>query len=477
LTEAPSYAYYEFPERVSDRLSYGENHPERRAFYKVLDGVRNKGRELKRLHEVVEFIEEDVEPDKEYPDEPVTYLGLEDIEPNTGKAWFKTMLGREILSTSKRIYRGNIVFAGLRPYLNKAHLVKIEKALGSAELFVVQPKESLVLPKFLLKYLLSDLTLTQTKWILTGCSYPRLNVEDFKQLLVIRPEKEEQKEILRKIEPLEREMERGGVETVKLVNECRNLILTKLGIKMPSPPTFSPTIRDYFTRWVDENSERLDFVYHHPWMDKIRSLLDSLKTVKLEEVIEPHIDYGITASGRETGVFPFINIENLEPDGRLNTSDIKYIDDAEENELVRPMDILLSRSRLVGVCGIVREKEDGFSFGSYILRMKIRKGVQIPAEYIVSFLNSDLGQAQIRMLETGSFGKNINTRQVKEILIPLPDRKDNVSRIANELRKKWGELDTLEKQVEMLWSNSRKQFSELLLTKMIARNRRPSHVG
>ena len=189
----------------------------------------------------------------------------------------------------------------------------------------------------------------------------------------------------------------------------------------------------------------------------------SLKTTKLDDLIDPQIEYGITASGKEQGSIPFINIQNLGIDGRLKLAEIGYIDTAEDSKLVHGRDILLSRSRLVGVCNLVTEKEDGFSFGSYILRLRTKKDSDILPEYIVSFLNSDLGQAQIRMLETGAFGKNINTRQIKEIKIPLPQDPATIGQIVSEIRKIWKDLDKSEAETAKLWSDSRKKFAEFLL--------------
>jgi len=465
LTESASYVYYEYPDNVGERLSYGENHPERKALFKILEeSTKKKGYELKRLEELADSIEEKVDTAKSFPDESFAYLGLENIEPYKGTATFQTLLGKEILSMSKRFRKGDIVFAGLRPYLNKVHLVEQTEAIGSAELFVIKPKEELVIPDYLLKYLLSDLTLTQTKWILTGCSYPRLNPDDFKNLKIIKPtRKEEQEQILKRIEAYEKNAQQKDDETLKLSNRCRNVILEKLEIEMPSPNLFEVTSTDFYSDWDIGDSGRLDFVFHHPWMDKIRVLLSSFKTTKLGDLIEPQIEYGINASGKEQGSIPFINIQNMGIDGRLKLAEIGYIDTAEDSKLVHGRDILLSRSRLVGVCNLVTEKEDGFSFGSYILRLRTRKDSDVPPEYIVSFLNSDLGQAQIRMLETGAFGKNINTRQIKEIKVPLPHYLEDIGELVSEIQKMWRELDESEAETEKLWTQSRKKFAEVLL--------------
>lgn len=461
----PSYlVYVRLPAKVADRLSYGENHPEREALYTTLANAQREGFDLRKIETVAKLLEDDVDPGKEYPEQLVLYLGLEGIESNTGKAVFHSGFGKDIHSTAKRFHRGNIVFAGLRPYLNKAHLVQVEEALGSAELFVMLPDKEQVIPEFLLSYLLSDLVLNQTKWILTGSSYPRLAGRDFKNLMVILPTKTEtQSAILNGVKPFkdEAECKRAGVDRLK--DECRNVILEALKIVMPSPRRFEPSSRCYFISCPNQYPERLDLIYHHPWMNQVRQLLGSLKTIKLEGIIEPRIDYGITASGKDQGLIPFLNIENLRPDGRINIANIRYIDSAEDTELVHANDILVSRSRLVGCASLVTESEDGFSFGSYILRMRVKKNAKIPAEYIVSFLNSDLGQAQFRLLETGSFGKNINTRQLKDIDIALPIKDEAIDDLVSSINKQWGELTAFEEQADTAWSVARREFTNLLL--------------
>jgi hypothetical protein len=463
LTESRSYAYYEYLDNIPDRLSYGDNQPERKAFHKLLAKTcQQRGHDLKSLDELADIFEDKLKPSKDCPDEEFSYLGLDGIEPNTGHATFTKMRGKDVVSVSKRFHRGNIVFADLRPYLNKVHLVQIETGIGSGELFTMKPKEDLVLPKYLLKYLLSNLTLTQTKWILTGCSYPRLDIEDFKHLKVVRPDKAKQKQVLDQIEPLEAEIQQKRKDINQVIDNCRNLILEQLKIKMPSPAIFLPTIYDFYLDWVERNAERLDFVFHHPWMDEIRKLLASIKTVSLGELIEPQIEYGITESGRESGNTPFINIGNLCLDGRLKTKDIGYINYEEEGKLVHQGDILMSRSRLVGICSLVSEKEDGYTFGSYILRLRMKREIEIPPVYIVNFLNSDLGQAQIRMLESGAFGKNINTEQVKAIRVAVaqPDEMDNIVR---EIRQTWNKLDEQDKEEEIIENRATNEFAKILL--------------
>lgn len=51
----------------------------------------------------------------------------------------------------------------------------------------------------------------------------------------------------------------------------------------------------------------------------------------------------------------------------------KYLEDIPQEKLVHKNNILGSRSRQTGVCGLISEKEEGFTFDSYILRIKINE--------------------------------------------------------------------------------------------------------
>lgn len=463
MTETPSSTYYVFPEQIKDRISYGENNPERVTFLNMLSkSTQHTGYSILKLGQITDPVEEDVNPKEETPNEDFQYLGLGGIDPNTGKAKYLTLKGEEVLSKAKKFYLGDIVFSGLRPYLNKVHLVQIEEGIGSTELFVIRPHRGVV-PEYLLQYLLSGLTLTQTKWVLTGCSYPRLNPDDFNDLSIVLPKPKEQEKILKKLEPLSIKIHEVEEKERKELDELRNVILRKLSIKMPSPVEFDDKTSYVYHDWSEINSSRLDFIYHHPWMNEIRSILSSLVTVELGSLIEPQIDFGVTASGLDEGNIPFINIDNLGSDGRLLLDEVKYINEATEDAILDENDILVSRSRLVGVCSLLSEKEIGYSFGSYILRLKPKRDNTLPPEYIVNFLNSDLGQAQFRMLETGAFGKNINTGQVKSIRVITSEKKEVVDSMVSEIKSKWKSIDELKVEAKRTRAEQDRTFINSIL--------------
>ena len=418
-------------------MSFGDNHPERIAFFKRFDDLRKKGVDVRPLLAVADPIEEKVNPSKKLPGQTMSYLGLADIERNTGRAKFKHVLGKDILSSSAVLKKGNIAFARLRPYLNKAHLITVDQAVGSGELFVIQPKQSEVVPEYLLRYLLSSFALTQTKWILTGSSYPRLDYEDFKKLLVIVPRKTEQHTLLQELRKLEKAMNAESESVEELGREVMDSILPKLGIDPASIPHFSAK-NESFVKSADAVPDRLDFVWNHPISDSIRRLLRNERATPLGDILEGEFEYGLNASGKQEGAIPFVNVDSLDLDGLIHTDEIRYLDEAPESKLLKKGDILVSRSRTVGTAGFVTQVEEGYTFGSYVLRFRVNPSRADP-ELVTSFINSSLGQAQATFLQSGSReverggGNNINPTQLKQMRIVLPQSKDVRQQIKAEI--------------------------------------------
>ena len=254
MSEPPSEVYFRFASEVEDIFSYGSQHPQNVKFRQSLSrAAKEKGFALMRLEEVCKLREESIDPTLQ-PEQPFDYLGLADIEPNTGRVkLYERMLGRDILSKSSVFYKGDIVFGRLRPYLNKVHLVEREKAIGSGELNVTIPDESKVKPEFLVRYLLSDLTLTQTKWILTGNSYPRLSDQDFRNLSIVVPDvhSDVQEDIVRETMRIEAQASADATKAAALVSEAYGTIPKRLSIQVPQMHDY-----DYYVVPMDDFRDR-----------------------------------------------------------------------------------------------------------------------------------------------------------------------------------------------------------------------------
>jgi type I restriction enzyme S subunit len=147
-----------------------------------------------RLGEVADVSKERIEPSA-YPSENFHYIGLEPIEPHTGRllAVEKT-LGAEILST-KNVFRSGLLYGKLRPYLNKVHLAQTN-GICSTDIFVLDTKPTRARPAFVAYFLRSAHVLRRVAELMEGANLPRINRDDLLSLPVPLPPLSEQERIV-----------------------------------------------------------------------------------------------------------------------------------------------------------------------------------------------------------------------------------------------------------------------------------------
>jgi restriction endonuclease S subunit len=147
---------------------------------------------LVKLEELVIERNESIDPQK-YPEWMFSYVGLENIEANTG---FLTSLekkaGNKIKSRSKVFYGGDLLYGKLRPSLNKVYLVdsKFGAGICSTEIFVLKVKEDVISPKVLRFLLSTQYVLSQIIAYTAGAALPRIHISDFMNINIPIPDKQ-----------------------------------------------------------------------------------------------------------------------------------------------------------------------------------------------------------------------------------------------------------------------------------------------
>lgn len=111
--------------------------------------------------------------------EGAVYIGLENIEANTGR--YLPSSEKESVSSAFAFRKGQVLFPKLRPYLNKVFLAPFD-GLCSTEFHVLEGKS--VRSDFLALFLRSQLVVKQTKHLMSGNTLPRLQTEDIEDLLI-----------------------------------------------------------------------------------------------------------------------------------------------------------------------------------------------------------------------------------------------------------------------------------------------------
>jgi hypothetical protein len=167
----------------TDRLNADYFHPERILAIRAMEANRAKMR-VERLADIGDFIRDAVPADSS-----VNYLGLANVQSNTGELVESGEDPAEGLCFKFRA--GDVLFARLRPYLNKVHRAERD-GICSTEFHVIRIRPSAkpddeIRPDYLATVLRSSLVLAQTRHMMTGNTHPRLANEDVVNLVVPIP--------------------------------------------------------------------------------------------------------------------------------------------------------------------------------------------------------------------------------------------------------------------------------------------------
>ena len=150
-------------------------HPERLA---VVRAIENKPLvSTRKLSDAVDFLRETTSADGK------AYLGLAGVVGNTGE-----LSGAEETAEGQSFnYKaGDILYARLRPYLNKVLFAEIN-GVCSTEFHVMRVNCNDVLPEYIATIMRSKIIVAQTKHMMTGNTHPRISNDDVRNLRIPVP--------------------------------------------------------------------------------------------------------------------------------------------------------------------------------------------------------------------------------------------------------------------------------------------------
>ena len=125
-----------------------------------------------------------------------SYIGMEHVEKNSGRAYPQSVLGKEILSQTIRVPSNYVIYGKLRPYLNKYWQNNFDKqdVICSSEFFVFDTKN--IDRQYFLEVLSSQIIQKQLSFLYSGARMPRINEDDFMGLKLPLPTIEKQRQIV-----------------------------------------------------------------------------------------------------------------------------------------------------------------------------------------------------------------------------------------------------------------------------------------
>jgi type I restriction enzyme, S subunit len=134
--------------------------------------------------------------------EIVNYIGLENIESNTGNLVNFTPTESLKIKSSKNIFTKNEVLYGkLRPYLNKVHLPEFD-GICSTDILSLTPKSNID-RQFLAYFLRSQLVLSHVNKSVHGTKMPRTKIQVLQEFLIQLPDLPIQKQIIQNLKSAE----------------------------------------------------------------------------------------------------------------------------------------------------------------------------------------------------------------------------------------------------------------------------------
>ena len=369
-------------------------------------------------------------------DKGVPYLRIPDIEDDFFLSDSNiAFIDKEyhLKNIRNEVKAGDVLFR-IKGQLGQALVVpqKLSNSHTGSSFLRFTPKS--INPYFLVCYLNSSFGRNQINRKQSNSIIQYLNIDDITSIRVPIPSPEIQKYIGDKV----RKAEELREEAKRLKKEAETFLYEMIQLK-----PLNDFDKDMFS-FVNSNyidSERLDSEYYKTKYITLEKLLKSKKVTSFKDIIiESKYGASVPADYTMVGI-PFIRGNNL-TDNEINIDDIVYLNKKLKDEVkdhhVNTGDILITRSGTVGISVVVDEKCDGFSFGSFMIKLRIDMRIWNPY-YIAAFLNSFWGKWQIERLQNGAVQQNINLQEIGRIIIPIisKENQDKIEElIKNYINKK-----------------------------------------
>lgn len=139
---------------------------------------------FKRLDELVSLVDERIEPTLQQG--VILYIGLENIESNTGELIGSPFTDYSTIKSIKTVFKsGDILYGKLRPNLNKVHLTQAE-GICSTDILVFRPQDSRM-AIYLKYYFLTNEFNQKILATVSGQQLPRTSWEKIKNLQIRIP--------------------------------------------------------------------------------------------------------------------------------------------------------------------------------------------------------------------------------------------------------------------------------------------------
>ena len=348
-----------------------------------------------------------------------TYIGLENIEPGTGRILLQDQ-AENVDSSVVQFEAGDVLFGKLRPYLAKVARPELN-GVSTGELLVLRPLASS--QGYLFYSLLNESYIRWVDGLTYGTKMPRVNPDQVGNSMMPLPSEAEQYAIAafldRETAKIDALMAKK-VRLIELLQEKRTALITRAVTKGLDPDV----------RMKDSGVGRLGAV---PANWDLLALKRRWNVVDCKHLTVPFVGEGIPlASVRETQSFEL----DLKDAQRTTVEWYKTL--IEGGRKPRRGDLIYCRNVSVGSASLVTG-DDLFAMGQDVCLIRSSTENQRWLNY---FLCSSAMSYQLASTLVGSTFNRINVAEVMTLLIPVPPRVEQ-DRIAQFLELETAKIDSL----------------------------------
>ena len=382
-----------------------------------------------RLYEIANEVRELYVPNKE---DDLPYIGLEHVEQGTLHI-SNVGSSQEVESNKLRFRTGDILFGTLRPYFRKVIIAPCE-GVCSTEFCVVRPKESD--DRYFVLYRMADAQFIKYATANSNGARPRTKWKlfsdfEFPQLPPIQRKKIG--DILFAYDNL-------------IENNRRRIQLLE------------QAAREIYKEWF----VRLRFPgYEHATIEG--GIPEGWERKQLREVVGTQ--YGFTETAADEPIGPkFLRGKDINKTSYIDWSSVPFCPEDKLNfgkYALHIDDIIVIRMADPGKVGIV-ETEQRAVFASYLVRLKRKVGVNIPALYLFYILSDDLYQGFISGASSGSTRKSASAKLLVDFNILIPPH-ELLAMLIDQIQPVRKQIQTLLQQNANL-----KQARDLLLPRLVS---------
>ena len=333
----------------------------------------------------------------------------------------------------------------------------------------IRPRTDLVIPEYLRILISSDIVQKQIVRSTRGAVLAHLLLEETRELKIPIPSMKTQADIVNRIDTSKKEKKQKETEAQRLLDSIDDYLLGELGIELPEEEENTVQSR-MFTRQLGEiTGGRLDLFYYQNHYEIIQGILTSRSdTERLTELLQ-FLGSGNRPKGGvgniESGVLSFGG-EHINNSCELEVSKPKYIPqefhDTHRKTETRLKDLLLVKDgATTGKIGIIEKTEHALQNINEHLFI-LRTTEKINPHYLVSYLNSYVGQLQIKREITGGTVTGITRDVLLRIKVVVPNLKKQ-TKIARHIAELRNQAKQLQQQAKAELEQAKMEVEAMIL--------------